>query len=170
MSVEVVSFYGLAALALAGAVAMLAFVRDGVAAVLSLLVVFVSLSGIHALLGAHAVAALQLVVQAGASLVLVLFVLLLSGRRAQALGPRDPGMVVIKAAGAMAALAAGVALAGTVSATMPVAPASQVASGGVDALGLRLFTAYVVPIEALGMLLLAAAVASLGLSREEGAP
>ena len=170
MSADVVSFYMLAALALAGAVAMLTFVRDAVASVLSLLVVFVSLSGIHALLGAHAVAALQLVVQAGAALVLAVFVLLLFGRRAQELGPRDPGTVVIKAVGAMAALAAGVALAGTVSATLPVAPAPYVAGGGVDALGLRLFTAYVVPIEALGLLLLAAAVASLGLSREEGAP
>ena len=164
MTAEVVLFDVLAVLAASGAIAMLAFARDPIAGVMSLLGVFVSLSGIHALLGAHAVAALQLGVQACAALVLFLFALALIGRRADDPGARDPGMVVIKATGAMAALAAGVALAGTVSAALPSSGGGAVPGGGFSELGLRLFTAYLVPIEALGLLLLAAAVGSVGIA------
>jgi len=77
MTLELVLFYSFAGLAVFGALAMLLFVRNIVASAMSLVVTMVSLAGIYVLLEAHLVAVLQIMVYAGAILVLFLFVIMM---------------------------------------------------------------------------------------------
>lgn len=60
-----------------GSALMMVFMKNPVASLLWLLMTFASLAGIFVLLGAHFLAAMQVIVGAGAMLVLFLFVLML---------------------------------------------------------------------------------------------
>ena len=168
MAIELVFFYAFAGLAVFGALGMLLFVRDVVASAMSLVVTMVSLAGIYLLLEAHLIAVLQIIVYAGAILVLFLFVIMLLNLRNGDFGPFDPGQVVVKIGGVVAALAVGAAIAGTVSGTL--SPAAQLSDlpegfGGFRDIGLQLFTAYVVPVQTMGLLLLAAIVGAVILAK-----
>jgi len=168
MTVEAVLFYAFAGLAVFGALAMVLFVRNLVAGAMSLAVSMVSLAGIYLLLGSHLIAALQIIAYAGAVLVLFLFVILLLDLRHDDFGPLDPAQVVTKLAGVALALAVGVALASTLVGVLPPAPElTQLPEGfgGFRDVGLQLFTAYVVPVEVAGLLLLAAIVGAVVLAK-----
>ena len=165
MTIEVILFYGFAALAVFGAVAMLLLVRNAVASAMSLVVTMVSLAGIYVLLEAHLVAVLQIIVYAGAILVLFLFVIMLLNLRNDDFGPVDPAQTVVKIGGVATALALGVAIAGTVSANLPAAAELPEGFGGFRAIGLQLFTDFVVPVETAGLLLLAAVVGGVILAK-----
>ena len=69
-------FYCLAAVAVAGAVGVIAF-RNPVHAALSLLVTFLAVAGLFVLLRAEFLAAVQILVYAGGVMVLFLFVIML---------------------------------------------------------------------------------------------
>jgi NADH-quinone oxidoreductase subunit J len=73
---DAILFYVFAALALAGALLVIGQ-RNPIYSAFSLIVVFCSLSGIYGLLGSPFIATLQIVVYAGAIMVLFLFVLML---------------------------------------------------------------------------------------------
>ena len=60
MSAPVVLFYAFALLAVAGALGLILNIRNSVASAMSLLVTMVALAGIYVLLGAHLVAAFQI--------------------------------------------------------------------------------------------------------------
>jgi len=168
ISAQVYLFYGFAGLAVLGALGSWLLVRNAMAAVMSLIVTVVSLSVLYVLMGAHAVAALQLLIQAGTALVLLLFVLLLVNPDPGGFGTRDPGQVVIQIIGAAAALAVGFVIAGTVSVTLPLPAEAAPGSGGFRELGVQLVTVYAVPVEAVGLLLLAAVVGAVVQTRQEG--
>ena len=76
MSVPVLMFFLCAALAVAGAV-LLIFVREPIHSALSLILVMVVLAVLYILLGAEFVAAVQIIVYAGAIMVLFVFVIML---------------------------------------------------------------------------------------------
>ena len=76
MTVDAVTFYVFAALALVSAVVVVAQ-RNPIYSAFALIVTLCSLSGIYGLLGASFIAILQVVVYAGAIMVLFLFVLML---------------------------------------------------------------------------------------------
>lgn len=166
MTIEVVLFYALAALAVFGALAMLLFVREVVASAMGLAVTMVSLAGIYLLLEAHLIAALQIIVYAGAILVLFLFVIMLFDPNNDDFDRADPPQIAIKVAGIAAALMLGVAIAGVVSAGLPGAGELPEGFGGFRDIGLQLFTAYVIPVEAAGLLLLAAMVGAVVLAKQ----
>ncbi len=87
MSIEVVLFYCFAGLALFSALAMLLFVRNAMAGAMSLLLSMVSLAGIFVLLGAEFLGVVQIIVYAGAIMVLLLFMLMLSNLDEDEFGP-----------------------------------------------------------------------------------
>ena len=91
MTAELVVFYCLAAL-VAGAslcVVIPPFGRNPLHAALALLVALFGLSGVYILLSAHLVAVLQVLIYAGAVMVLFTFVvMLLNLRREELIGPR----------------------------------------------------------------------------------
>ncbi len=148
--------------------------RSPLFSVLSLLGAFVSLAVIYLLCGFQFLAAAQLLVYAGAIMVLFLFVLMLLNLGDPETTAESPGAFLGKkrlgiAAGA-AALLAFVGIAATASG-VGVVPA--LVPGGIDdvqALAVVLFSRYLLPFEAASILLLATIVAVIVLAKRERAP
>ena len=76
MSVPFLLFFVFAAIAILGAV-LLILAREPIHSALSLIVVMVSLAALYLLLGAEFIAAVQIIVYAGAVMVLFVFVIML---------------------------------------------------------------------------------------------
>ena len=76
MTAEVILFFIFGAVSLIGAIAVISF-RHPIYSALSLIVTFFTQAGLFVLLGAHFVAAVQVIVYAGAIMVLFLFVIML---------------------------------------------------------------------------------------------
>ena len=138
--------------------------RQVVHAALWLVVALGGVAGAYLVLGAEVVALVQLLVYVGAIVVLVLFALMLT--RAP-VGPDDvePGLPQRVAAGL-----AGAALAALVGGALLRAAGGQVVQvrrerGEAATVGEVLFTSWVLPFELLSVLLLAALVAAVAVSR-----
>lgn len=148
-----------AVLALAGALGVL-FFRNAVYCGLSLLVTLVALAGIYVLLDAPFVAVAQVIVYAGAVVVLFLFGLMLLGGRGERLRP-NWSMVV--AGGVMAGML--LAEVWAVWRRMEGGKLAVGGVGGVEELGRALLVGYAVPFELVGVVLLAGVVGGVILSR-----
>ena len=166
MAIEAVLFYVFAALALASATAMLAFVRNVVAGAMSLVVTMISLAAIFVLLEGHLVAALQVMVYAGAIVVLFLFVIMLLNLRSDDFGPPRTGQIGVKVLGVFAALGLLFLVARRLPGLLPAQTELPEGFGGYRAIGLRLFTDFAVPVEVAGLLLLAAIVGAVILAKK----
>ena len=130
----------------------------GLVATLFLLAVF------FVALDAHMVAALQIIVYAGAIVVLFLFVIMLLNLQVEARAMAPAPLVV-------AAVAGGLLLGGLVLAAVlrePELPTAAVGPGygGTEALAERLFTAYTLPFELTSVLLLVAIVGAVVLGKK----
>ncbi|MDR5709356.1 MAG: NADH-quinone oxidoreductase subunit J [Armatimonadota bacterium] len=164
---ESVLFVVAAALSLAGGVGVVA-ARAPVHSALSLLVVLVSLAVLYLTLLAEFVAVLQVIVYAGAILVLFLFVIMLLHAHNPDLRPspgpgRLHGAVAIASGGALVALVAFAVLRelGRGTAEVPVAAGF----GTAPAIGRELLTTFVLPFELAGVLLLVGMVAGIVLGK-----
>ena len=151
------------------AVAMVCFVRNPVAGAMSLGVTMIALSGIYVLLEADYVAVVQLLVSAGAIETALLLAIVLLGLRVGSLGPLARGEGLVKAVGAAGALT----ITAVLIARLPVSlfalrqlsgPAPE-GFGGYRALGLALYGEYLVPVEAVGVILLAAVAGAVTLAK-----
>jgi NADH-quinone oxidoreductase subunit J len=169
VNVELALFYAFALLAVLSAVAMVAFVRHIVAGAMSLVVTMISLAGIYVLLRAELVAAIQIMVYAGAILVLFLFVImLLNLREGGDLGEGASGPNRVKLAAIVGCVGIGALLVARASGLFEVASAPHALPegfGGYRALGIALYTEYVVAVELAGLILLAAIVGAVILAR-----
>lgn len=154
-------FYTSGAVALISAVLVVTG-RNTMRAVLSLLVFLLSAASLFYTLGGPLVAALQIVVYAGAILVLFVFAVMMldQGKEKQParLSPRELAMWLLPVILA-AVLVIGFAV--------TVGPTSDSASGMVEpkAVGISLFTDYIVGVELASVLLLAALVAAYHFAR-----
>ncbi len=168
MSAELFFFYVFAALAAGSALAMVSNLRNTVAAALSLVVTMVSLAGIYVLLRAHLVAAVQIMVYAGAVLVLFVFVVMLLNLREDVFPPARlrPFKLAGAALGAVGLAGFLAALAGHVP-DMAAVPESF---GGYREVGRALFTDYVLAFELVSLLLLAAIVGAVVLAKRRLEP
>jgi NADH-quinone oxidoreductase subunit J len=161
-------------MAIGGALAMV-LARNPVASLLYLVVAFFAMSGIFVLLDAHFIAAVNVIVYAGAILVLFLFVIMLLnlGRteRADLRGPlyRLVGLVM---GGALLGLlfvmlgqgqATGMA-GGMGQATMDALLQSR---GAIGVIAEPMFRSYLVPFEITSLLLLVAIVGAIVLARRK---
>ena len=168
MSFELFLFYAFGFLALFSAVAMVSFVRHVVAGAMSLLVTMVSLAGIYVLMHAELVAAVQLLVYAGAIVVLFLFVVMLLDLRDGGFAPPPRGQNLVKAVGVGGTLAIGVMLVANlqgVFAVNPLVAGVPEGFGGHQALGVALFTEYALLVELAGLVLLAAIIGAVILAK-----
>jgi len=156
-------FYVFAALAVAGALGMLLNLRNTVAGALSLVGTMVSLGAIYVLLDAYLIGVLQILVYAGAIVVLFLFVVMLLNLREDAFSPeRLRGTKLIGAAiGALV----GVELLLLLPAALGPAAAIPADFGGYRAVGAALFTEWVLAFEVTSLLLLAAMVGAVILAK-----
>lgn len=173
LAVSPVFFYIFAALAIACSLLVI-LKRNPVASALALVMVFFSFGGIYALLQAHLVAALQILVYTGAIMVLFVFVImLLNAQPARFEFTKSilPQQILVGVA--CAALLAGVI---RVLRHMPIpetvgpyTPANIAASGGnTRVLSELLFSEYILPFELTSVLLLAAMVCVVAIAMRKG--
>ncbi len=156
-------FYVFAALAVVSALGMVLNLRNTVASAMSLVVTMVSLAGIYVLLEAHLVAAIQIMVYGGAIVVLFLFVVMLLNLRADEFAPGRQWLT--KLAAGLVVLAAGAELIRLLSGELPEPGELPPGFGGYRMVGISLYTDYVLMVEMASLLLLAAIVGALILSK-----
>jgi NADH-quinone oxidoreductase subunit J len=136
------------------------FLKNPVGSAMSLVACFFFLAGIYVLLWAHTIAAIQVLVYAGAIMVLFLFVIMLlnisdEGPLVQLSPSRVGG--AIASAGLFAALAwVLVKLPSGASLAWQADPAQQATFGTINHLGSVLYTQWLFPFEAVSLLLLVA--------------
>jgi len=163
VSVEQVLFYLFAALALGSALGMLLNVRNTVAAAMCLVVTMVSLAGVYVLLHAHLVAVIQIMVYAGAIVVLFIFVVMLLNLRSDRFRPgRQRGL---KLAGGVLALWLLAAFLGRLAGHLPPVQALPPDFGSYRQLGLAFYTDWVLAFEMTSLLLLAAIIGAVILAK-----
>jgi len=163
VSAPAVFFYLFAVIAVVGALGMVLNLRNTVAAALSLVVTMISLAVVYVTLEAHLVAALQIMVYAGAIVVVFLFVVMLLNLRRDEF-PR-PRQRLTKAAGAILAVGIAAAFLQLVAKALPTVREIPEGFGGYEAVGLALYRDYVLPFEVSSFLLLAAIVGAVVLAK-----
>ena len=161
-----VLFFVFAALCLAGAVNLLAQ-RHPINSALSLIVVMVSLSVLYLLLGAEFVAAVQVIVYAGAIMVLFVFVIMLlnAGEEEITTGSRVAALFGYPAVAIFAALMIWV-VTGRGAAMKGVHLGEFL--GPTDAVARLLFREFLLPFEVTSVLILIAIMGAVVLARKEG--
>ena len=156
-------FYLFALLAVAGALGMLLNTKNTVAGALSLVGTMVSLGAIYVLLDAYLIGVLQILVYAGAILVLFLFVVMLLNLRQDAFSPER-----LRGTKALGVLIGGlVALELILLLPAGLGPAAEIPAdfGGYRTVGAALFTDWVLAFEVTSLLLLAAMVGAVVLAK-----
>ena len=157
--IETVLFWGLAAAAVASALGVVAL-QNPVGSVMALLAAMLATAGLYALMGAVVVALFQLIVYIGAVLVLFLFVVMLLDLKASAAPARAAAS---GAAGVGITAAAG--WAAWVAASHAPPAGSPRPAPGVFELAIDLFGRHLLVFELTSVLLLAAAVGAVFISR-----
>lgn len=149
-------FIVLAAIAIAAALGML-LSRNAIHSALFLVLNFATIAVIYIVLNAPFIAMVQITVYAGAIMVLFLFVIMLLGAE-QLRGVTGGGRWQRYLAGVLALALLAVFAVVLLQGEAVVTDTSGLIDSGPDALGLRLFEAYVFPFEVTGVLLLTAMV------------
>ena len=163
MSAPAVFFYGFGALAVLSALSMVLNVRNTVNAAMSLVVTMISLAVTYVVLDAHLVAALQIMVYAGAIVVVFLFVvMLLNLRHDRFAQPRER---LVKLAAVVMALGGALAFLQLVPKALPTIQAIPDDFGSYAAVGRALYRDFVLPFEISSLLLLAAIVGAVVLAK-----
>jgi len=165
---QTIMFGLLAVTAVVSAVLMITR-KNPVYSILWLVLAFFCFAGLYVLLGANFLAAIQIVVYAGAIMVLFLFVvMMLNLREPEKLEERSPLWVGM---GTIVGLGLGLVLLAyfvrSKAGVGMVEPSEQAyAMGSATWLGKELFTTYVLPVEIAGVLLLAAVIGAVALAKK----
>lgn len=139
--------------------------RNPVTSAMFLVLTILSMAGLFVLLHAFFLAAVQILVYAGAVMVLFLFVIMLLDLKEEERRKLNRTAVGL---GSLAVLGlAGVLVKALVQAQPVVANGSQPVEGSTKALGRILFQSYLLPFEILSILLLVAMVGVILLSKKE---
>jgi NADH-quinone oxidoreductase subunit J len=163
-NIGVAYFYACAALAIAGAIAVV-WNKNPIRGAMGLLLMILSIAGLFLALHAQFLAVIQLIVYAGAIVVLFLFVIMLLGP--SAVGPRDArGMYTRAFGGTLFGVSAATAL-------FLVVRGGRIAAlqnpghdfGGIDAFGRVLFSDGLVPFELSSALLMVAVIGAVAVAR-----
>jgi NADH-quinone oxidoreductase subunit J len=169
--VALVAFVILAAGAIGGALAVV-LQRNALYGALSLVGVFAATAGLYLMLSAPFLAVIQIIVYAGAIMVLFIFVIMLLSLRYEESGEAEgiPRGIRRAVAGLLAAIL--VALLGTLSFTLVLSgkPGGLAGEdlGSVQAVGLALYQRYMFPFEVASLLLLVAIVGAVAITRRHG--
>ena len=156
-------FFGLCAtMAVVGALGTVAF-PNPIRAALSLLFTIVAIAGVYLQLHAPFLAAAQLIVYAGAVVVLFIFVIMLIGP--EATPAHDSRGLVPRVLGGIAGSAIALQIVIVVSKKYIRAPVAQNGFGSIDAIGDLLFSTYLVPFEVASFLLMVAIVGAVAVAR-----
>jgi len=161
---DAVLFYVFAALAVASAVVVIAQ-RNAIYSAFALVVTLCSLAVIFALLGSPFIAALQVIVYAGAIMVLFLFVLMLLNVRREEDWPGAGGRTLRGVGLALVTLL--VLQAGTVLLQVDLRPAAEFDASTVEMAEILFSPHFLYAFEATSILILAALVGAVVLAKKE---
>jgi len=169
MNIEIIFFIILAAVAGFSSVMMITR-RNPVISAIFLILNFFALAGLYLLLNAQFIAVVQVIVYAGAIMVLFLFVIMLLNT-----GKEEHILATKKGIKLFAILVASLVFAQIVylivmqnpSLGLSPDPAASINSGTVEKIGRELYTNYIIPFEAAGFLLLAATIGALLLAKKK---
>jgi NADH-quinone oxidoreductase subunit J len=166
MELHDIFFYVFAALTLACAFLVVAnpFSRNPVTSAMFLVLTIVSLAGLFVLLHAFFLAAVQVLVYAGAVMVLFLFVIMLLNLKEEA---RRRFKMFSVAAGVVSVGALAAVAGKTIWGSGVGQGLTPQAEGSTGALGKMLFSQYLLPFEIVSVLLLVAMVGAILLSKKE---
>jgi NADH-quinone oxidoreductase subunit J len=158
------TFYGLALIAVVAAIIVIS-ARNVVVSAIWLVVCFVAVAGIYALLNAPFLMAAQILVYAGA--VMVLFVMLIMLMDIGRFEPGTSWQTMIRSVSAAIGVVIMMALMVLLSLSNKVEwpGLEKPEPGTIEKIGEVLFTKYLLPFEVLSLLLVAAVVAALYLAR-----
>ncbi len=167
MTLDLILFYGLAAVAVLSAVSML-LSSNAVYSALFLVINFITIATLYLLLNAAFVAMVQITVYAGAIMVLFLFVIMLLGAERLEKTSNLPWQLPV-------AILLGFALVAEIGAVLfarPTGLAQSMATversfGSPTSIGRVLFSQYLIPFEVTSVLLLVAMVGAIVLTRDE---
>jgi NADH-quinone oxidoreductase subunit J len=164
-------FYVFAGLAIGGAIGVV-MARSPVGSLLFMVTTLAAMAGTFVLLEAHFLAAIQIIVYAGAIMVLFLFVIMLLNLGHDYRRDLKGGAFAILSFGVIGLIAGLVAqqlgASGAVSGPGAAAIDAAIAErGALGAIADPLYTTYVVPFEITGILLLVAIVGALVLAKRE---
>jgi NADH-quinone oxidoreductase subunit J len=164
-ALDTVYFYFFAACAVGGALGVVV-AKNPIRGAMGLLLLILSVAALFLQLHAEFLAAIQLIVYAGAIVVLFLFVIMLLGPSATS--PHDRrGLVVRTLSGSLFGVAGVAAIAAVTRASDAAAPLPRVDSGfgGIEAFGSVLFSDALVPFELSSALLMVAVVGAIAVAR-----
>ncbi|MDC0745752.1 NADH-quinone oxidoreductase subunit J family protein [Polyangium mundeleinium] len=161
------AFFGLCSvIALLGAIVTVG-AKNPIRGAMGLLSTIIGIAGLYLMLAAEFLAAIQLLVYAGAVVILFLFVIMLLGPSAQS--KRDARGAVARYVGAAAMLVSGlgamVLVMRTQSGTPTALPAAPPQFGTIESIGHELFSTALVPFELSGALLLVAVIGAVAVAR-----
>jgi NADH-quinone oxidoreductase subunit J len=148
--------------------------RSPLRAAVALLANILALAGLYLTLHAHLLAAIQLLVYAGAVVVLFVFVIMLIGPSAVPRTKEQKGVLFRTAVASVMAMVGGGITFALASVTRPYVDTNQCAGGeadcpelfgGVDALAKAIYSDAAVPFEIVSVLLLVAIIAAVAISR-----
>ncbi len=157
-------FWIFSGLAVSSAMGVVLNVRNTVNAALSLVVTMLSLAVLFIMLHAEFIGVLQIMIYAGAIVVLFLFVIMLLNLRGGQMGAENQPL--IKLAGAGVVIAATVKLASLLRGPTLAWPELPEGFGQVEHIGLVLYTDYLLAFEVAGVLLLAGIVGAVILAKK----
>lgn len=165
MEVTQILFWFLALLAVVAAAGVV-LSKSPIYSVLWLIVVFFSISGHYILMNAQFLAIVNIIVYAGAIMVLFLFVIMLMNLNADAEPPKN---IYLKAAGIIAGMCLMIVLVAAIAQSadikIPLAKGSDV--GLIKNLGKALFNEYVIPFEISSILFLSAMVGAVVIGKKD---
>lgn len=172
MQMSPLFFYIFAVFAVAFAL-LVVLKRNPVASAFSLVMVFFSFAGIYALLGAHLIAALQVLVYTGAIMVLFIFVIMLLNADVPSLDLKRSGWALQSATfGISVLLLAVFTWAFKNSPEMVIkgpytTEAIEAAGGNTQVISELMFSEYILPFELTSVLLLAAIVGAVAIAKRK---
>lgn len=137
--------------------------RNPVHCALSLFLNLLSVGVVYAMLHAHFLMAVQLIVYAGAVVVLVLFVIMLLNVSVEV--SRRVSYPLLMAGGLVSVIFLGLAVPAILDAFIDASPTGISVEGTVKAMGALLFTKYMFLVQVLGVLLLASTVGAVMVAR-----
>lgn len=158
-------FFAFATVAIAGAILMVVH-RNPVYSALFLILTLFAIAGLFVLLNAPFIAAVHVIVYAGAIMVLFLFVVLLMDLKEERVRRRlKLGQILGIVAAAVLLVEVGVFLKAGLAGAVTQGPAGSQIVGDTESIGRLLFTQYLFPFEVASVLLLSGIIGSVLLAK-----
>jgi NADH-quinone oxidoreductase subunit J len=163
MEITQILFWFLSALALLGAVGVVAS-KNPIYSVLCLIIVFFAISGHYVLMNAQFLAIVNIIVYAGAIMVLFLFVIMLMNLNAETEPVKN---VYMKLAGVISGLTLMIVFVAALSHSQDIIIRPGTSVGLTESLGKALFNKYVVPFEISSVLFLSAMIGAILIGKKD---